>query len=69
MKEIKAFLTSDGRMFASEEEAKIHEEYLNIFPVIDAFLDSDDNSYKGVPQRAIARKSIAEWEKWKDNNI
>lgn len=69
MKEIKAFMTNDGRMFVSEEEAKIHEEYLNIFPVIDAFLDSDDNSYKGVPQRAIARKSIAEWEKWKDNNI
>jgi hypothetical protein len=69
MKEIKAFLTSDMKIFASEDEAKIHEEYLNIFPIIDAFLDSESNSYKGVPQRAIARKSIAEWEKWKDENV
>ena len=69
MKEIKAFMTKDGQMFVSEDEAKIHEDYLNIFPVIDAFLDSEDNSYNSVPQRAIVRISIAKWEKWKDKNI
>lgn len=69
MKEIKAFITSDEKIFCSQDEARVHEEYLQIYPVIDAFLESQENTYRGVPQRAIARRAIAMWEQWKDKNI
>ena len=69
MKEIKAFITSDGRLFTVQDEAISHEEHLKVYPVIDAFLDSSANEYHGVPQKAIVRKSIALWEKWKEQNV
>lgn len=69
MKEIKAFVTSDEKMFSTEKDARDHEEHMRIYPVIDTFLDSEDNMYRGVPQRAIVRRAIATWELWKNNNV
>lgn len=69
MKEIKAFVTSDEKIFSSEEDARMHEEHMRIYPIIDAFLDSEENTYRGVPQRAITRRAIATWELWKDKNL
>lgn len=69
MKEVKAFLTSDGKIFVNEDEAKIHEEFLNINPIIEAFLSSTANPYHGFTQRAIVRRAIASWEQWRSENV
>jgi len=69
MKPIQAFVTSDGILFSSEEEAAAHEDDLAILPTIDAFLNSTANNYQGVPQKSIARQAIARWEKWKKDNV
>lgn len=64
MKPIKAFQTSDGTLFENEEKAEKHEEFLRHSDVIESFLNSDLNPYKG-PQRVIARNSIINWQLWK----
>jgi len=69
MKEIKAYETSDGQVFTSSDQASIHEEHLAIFPIIDQFLNSKLNKYNAGPQRIIAQRTIANWEKWKDENV
>ena len=55
MKPIEAFMTTDGLIFTSQEEAEQHEADLAILPTIDAFLNSTANTYHGVPQKSIAR--------------
>jgi hypothetical protein len=69
MKPVQAFMTTDGLIFTSEDEAFQHEADLAILPTIDAFLNSTANTYHGVPQKSIARSAIARWEKWKNDNV
>lgn len=68
MKEIQAFLTSDQKLFQNKSEAEKHETFLSNRKVIEGFLDSLDNIYTSIPQRAIARNSIISWETWKNKN-
>lgn len=68
MKPISAFQTSDMRVFLTEEEAKKHEMFLQNEDVLYKYLDSTDNQYRSIPQRAIAKNSIICWELWKMKN-
>lgn len=68
MKKIEAYQTKDGKMFASEDEAKRHEMFLNQHDIVDEFLKSILNPYISLPQKSIARQSIINWELWKKEN-
>lgn len=68
MKTIKAFMTEDGVIHSSEEDAQRHEMVLSKHTIIDKFLDSKMNPYKGIPQKSIARQSIIGWEMWKKDH-
>lgn len=68
MKEIQAYLTSDHKLFQKKSEAEKHETFLTNRKIIENFLDSADNVYTSIPQRAIARNSIISWETWKNKN-
>jgi hypothetical protein len=65
MKSIKAYQTDDGKIYASEDEARRHEVALSKQADIDHFLSSASNPYTATPQRSIARQSIINWELWK----
>lgn len=64
MKQIKAFVTDDGKLHASEEDARRHEMALSKHTLIDEFLDSPLNPYTATPQKSIARQSIINWLLW-----
>lgn len=66
MKQINAFVTEDGKLWASEKEAQKHEATLSKKQDIDEFLNSSDSPYEGISQRAISRQAIVCWEIWKD---
>lgn len=68
MKEITAFQTSDSQIFQNKKDAEKHETFLSKGEVIDSFIDSLDNPYTSIPQRAIVRNSIISWELWKVKN-
>jgi hypothetical protein len=68
MKPIQAYQTKDGKVFASEEEAKQHEMFLSKNDVIEEFLNGIMNPYVALPQKSIARQSIINWELWKKEN-
>lgn len=66
MKSIVAFETTDGRIFGSETAAELHQTFLDQQSVIEGFMAHEDFPYKSVPQRAIARNTITQWELWKN---
>lgn len=68
MKEIKAYQTSDEKIFHDKIAAEKHELFLGNKKVIESFLSSPENIYTSIPQRAIARNSIISWETWKNKN-
>lgn len=68
MKPIKAFMTEDGAIHHSEEDAQRHEMVLSKHAVIDEFLASKLNPYQATPQKAIARQSVINWELWKKDH-
>lgn len=68
MKPIQAYQSSDGKIFATEEEAKKHEMFLSKNDIVDEFLKSSSNSYVALPQKSIARQAIINWELWKKDN-
>lgn len=65
MKQIKAFVTEDGKLHPTEEAAKRHEMALSKHSLIDDFLNGPMNPYTATPQKSIARQSIINWEIWK----
>lgn len=69
MKTIQAYITSDGELFHSEAIAAKHEMFLSKQSVIDEFLESNLNTYKGHAQRSIAKITIVNWELWKAQNV
>jgi hypothetical protein len=68
MKSIQAYQSSDGKIFATEEEAKKHEMHLLKNDMVDEFLKSSHNFYVALPQKSIARQAIISWELWKKEN-
>lgn len=70
MKQVSAYLTSDGKLFETKDLAlaERHEYMLIKSDVVNSFLNSPSNNYKGVPQRAIAQNTIMNWELWKVKN-
>ena len=65
MKSIEAFQTKDGKIFATQEEAKHHEMVLSKTDMVEDFLKSSMNKFVALPQKSIARQSIVAWELWK----
>jgi len=68
MKPISAFQTSDGEIFPDQESASRHEFFLENKEVVEDFVISDDNPYKGSAHLSIVRGSILRWELWKIKN-
>jgi hypothetical protein len=68
MKAITAYMTEDGKLFASTELAERHEFMAIRSDIVNQFLDSQSNNYKGTPQRAIAKNTVLNWELWKVRN-
>lgn len=68
MKPISAFQTSDGEIFSDQESATRHEFFLENKEIVEDFVISDDNPYKGSAHLSIVRGSILRWELWKTKN-
>ena len=69
MKPITAYQTSDGRIFASEDEAAKHDKFLEKQNVVEDFLKSSENPYVAAVQKSIARNTVINWELWKNKNV
>ena len=68
MREITAYMTEDGKVWHEKKAADRHEEFLKHSNIVDQFLDSDMNQYRG-PQRVIAKNSIINWQMWSAKNV
>ena len=68
MKEVKAFVTSDGTLFGTLTAAQEHENKISLQPYIKKFLESDACEYKKGPYYMIVNKSIVAWTKWMKEN-
>lgn len=68
MRQVNAYRTSDGKLFETLELAERHEYMLIRSDIVNDFLNSSSNNYKGVPQKAIAMNTIMNWELWKVKN-
>ena len=69
MKSISAFQTSDGEIFDTEEAASRHEFFLENKDLVEDFLGSNENPYKGSAHRSIVQGSILRWELWRARNV
>jgi hypothetical protein len=63
MKTVTAYETRDGKVFTDQEEAVMHEAFLDTHQIIEECLN--DFKYQGAAQRAISRQAIMHWEKWR----
>lgn len=68
MKQIKAFVTEDGKIHATKEDAHKHEMAMSKYALIDQYMASDSNPYTTIAARSMARQSIINWEIWKATN-
>lgn len=64
MKEIKAFITTDGKLFTNKEAAENYEYEFGLKPQIQKFLNSTACEYHGAPQKSMLEKTIVAWIKW-----
>lgn len=62
---VAVFKTDDGKLFADETEAVLHQSKLEFEAEVDAFMDSDANKYKSGVPRQFARAGILAWEAYK----
>lgn len=69
MKTIEAFVTDDGKLHATKEDAQKHEMAMSQAPLIDKFMESAANPYTTIAARSMARQSIINWEMWKSTNV
>ena len=69
MKTISAYKTTDGQVFETQAAAEHHEMLLSEQSVVEEFLDSDINPYKGHIQRSMVKTTIINWEVWKETNV
>ncbi len=64
MKNVQAFQTTDGELFHDKVDAERHQEFLNKKEEIEDFLNSEQNPYKAVAHRGIARSTVINWSLW-----
>jgi hypothetical protein len=69
MKTINAYKTSDDEIFETLEAAEYHEMLVSEREIIEDFLRSNLNNYKGHAHKAMARTAIINWEIWKEKNV
>ena len=65
MKTIEAYQTSDGQIFESITEAKVHEECEKHMPEINAFLASGACKYTSSAHSTIIKRVLLAWIFWK----
>lgn len=68
MKQIKAFQTDDGLLFEEKEQAQKHQMFLDKKSMVQDFVKSDANPYRGKSQMSIVGNTIVNWETWKVKN-
>lgn len=68
MKTVQAYVTSDGELFHTEASAAKHEMFLSKQDIIEEFLESNMNTYKGHAHKGIIKITITNWELWKAQN-
>ena len=68
MKQVNAYQADDGTLFASEEAALMHEEFLTWKERIDEFANTDMSDYKTGAHRGMVTKIIIGWERFKAIN-
>lgn len=64
MKEVKAYETSDGKIFSDQGEALLHQSNLDNAGSISDFLASEMNEYKAGAARSISIRAIQAWQRW-----
>lgn len=69
MKPIAAFQASDGEIFPDEESAVRHEFFLDNKEIVEEFVISDENPYKGSAHLGMVRGTILRWELWRIKNV
>ncbi len=67
MKTIKAYQTSDGKIFESLTEAKVHEKCEKLMPEINAFMSSKDCKYNNQAHARIVINTLIAWHFWKED--
>jgi hypothetical protein len=68
MKQVKAFQTDDGLLFEEKEQAQKHQMFLDKKSMVQEFVKSDANPYRGKSQMAMVGQTIVNWETWKVKN-
>ena len=68
MEKIEAYRTTDGQLFDNLLGAERHQVFVDKQEIIEGFLDSELNDYKGSAHRGIAAKSVINWEIYKASN-
>jgi len=68
MEQVKAFRTTDGKLFDDSLQADRHELFLKKQMIVEEFLDGKLNPYQNIAQKSIARTTIINWELWKIKN-
>jgi hypothetical protein len=68
MEQVKAFRTTDGKLFDDSLQADRHELFLKKQMIVEEFLDGELNPYQNIAQKSIARTTIINWELWKIKN-
>lgn len=65
MKQVKAFQTEDGLLFEEKEQAQKHQMFLEKKGMVQEFIKSEANPYRGKSQVAIVGQTVINWETWK----
>jgi hypothetical protein len=65
MKQINAYQATDGTIFMDEIECQLYELPEKFGEQVDAFIASDQNTYKNGAQITVIRKSLLAWEVYK----
>jgi hypothetical protein len=65
MEEVKAYKTSDGKIFPYMEQAQDHEDSLKWIGKINQFIESTYCPYTSGAQNSMMVKTVVAWEKFK----
>jgi hypothetical protein len=65
MEEVKAYRTTDGKIFPYKEQAQDHEDSLKWIGKINEFIKSTYCPYTTGAQSSMMVKTIVSWEKFK----
>jgi len=65
MEEVRAYKTTDGKIFGYQEQALEHEESLKWIDKINEFSESTFCPYTSGAQNSMMAKTIVAWERFK----